>query len=454
MSQPRIDVRELDAPNASEIFRGALHGAAPLVARAPASPSAPDTASSGSSWWVRGLRLVRNAAIAVAVMTLVPVGLVAWNGDRLARAIYPRGLSEREAIVEPVRSLRLPTDPSITPIQAGIALNELQPIQTEVRGFEAIRPVAEPVATWQRVAMAADLFPTARPHLYEGPSNRSILEAAARGFSPREMEYLRTLATAPVWRQFDLVARARAVDAIGGRFRTPFAPEAHPEQRPLPGFKRSRDLAYAAVSRAAYHMALGQRDSAEAVLRSIVSFGFTFIDNGTSGLEEIIGTVIVGIGRDALQRFYVIQHDPRAGLPALAQPTRAAVASFNRDVPTSAGDVQRRLLANIESPIVPLGMRYESLQLFNGSSCTSVRGLLFGPSAETKQVAERARHTLARYPSEEALVELLTRPSFLSPDISSPNPIQALAVSSASVAGAVLQNPRLVSCTRILSGGW
>ena len=79
-----------------------------------------------------------------------------------------------------------------------------------------------------------------------------------------------------------------------------------------------------------------------------------------------------------------------------------------------------------------------------------MRELLFGPSAETRQVVERARHTLARYPSEVALVELLTRPS----DASSSNPIRTLAVSSASVAGVVLQNPRLVSCTRILSGGW
>ena len=47
-----------------------------------------------------------------------------------------------------------------------------------------------------------------------------------KGFSPREMEYLRSLATAPVWREFDLVARAPAVDAIGGQLRVPFAPEA------------------------------------------------------------------------------------------------------------------------------------------------------------------------------------------------------------------------------------
>ena len=451
MSHPRIDVRELGAPDVSGILGGALHEAASLAARAPVSPSAPGAATS-RSWWGRGLRLVRNALIAVAVMTLVPVGLVTWQGDRLARVMYPTNIAGRAAIAEPVRSFRLPTNPSITPMQAGIALNALQPIRTKVRGFETITPAAPPVATWRTLAIAPGLFVNARPDLYEGPSGRSILGASVEGFSEREMEYLRSLATAPVWREFDLVARAPAVDVIGGQVRVPFTSEALAEERPLPSVKGTRDLAIAAVSRAAYHMALGQRDSAEAVLRSIVSFGFAFIDNGTSGLEEAIGTMIVGIGRDELQRFYVIQRDPRAGLPALARPSQDVVSSFNRTLPTTADDVQRRLLANIEDPAVALGVRYESLRLLGGTSCTNVRELLFGPSAETRQVVERARHTLARYPSEMALIELMTRPSYSAPDVSSPNPLRALAVSSASVAGAVLRNPRLASCARILTG--
>ena len=450
MRHPRISVREPVVPNLSGILDDALHGAASL-APAPGRASAPDTGTS-RSWWVRGLRLVRNAAIAVAMMTLVPVGLVAWNGDRLARVIYPASIASRAAMVEPVRSLRLPADPSITPMQAGIALNILQPVSTGVRGFETISPPLRPAATWRTAVLAPDLFPTARPDLYVGPSSRMV-EASAKGFSPREMEYLRALATAPVWKEFDLVARAPAVDAIGGRFKVPFAPAARPEQRPLPSFKVSKELAYAAVSRAAYHMALGQRDSAEAVLRSIVSFGFTFVDNGTSGIEELIGTVIVGIGRDALQRFYVIQRDPRAILPALAPPAREVGSSFDRGAPKTDDDLRRRLLADIENPAVPLGVRYESLQMLSATSCTSVRGLLFGPSAEAMRIAERARHSLARYPSEVALVELLTRPSYPGRELSS-NPLQTLALSSASVAGVVLQNPRLVSCTRILSGGW
>ena len=65
------------------------------------------------------------------------------------------------------------------------------------------------------------------------------------------------------------------------------------------------------VSRAAYHLAIGQRDSAEAVLRSIVSYGFSIADNGTGLIDQLSGRVVVGIGRSALENFYTVTHDPR-----------------------------------------------------------------------------------------------------------------------------------------------
>lgn len=279
------------------------------------------------------------------------------------------------------------------------------------------------------------MFKTARPDLYIGPSSRTVLEASVKGFSPREMEYLLTLAAAPVWREFDVVARARAVDAIGGQLRTPFGAEATPEGRPVPSFKYNTELAYAAVARAAYYMAIGQPDTAETVLRSIVSYGFAFIDNGTSGLEVLTGVIIVNTGYNALYQFHTIQHDARPLLPPL---------------PMSADESRRGLLVRIEDPTVPLGVRFDGLQSLYATSCTNVRELLLGPRADVRGVLQRARTSLARYPSEQALVDLQARRLAASSDAPSPNPIHSLAVSSATVAGVVLHNPRLASCTRVL----
>jgi hypothetical protein len=301
------------------------------------------------------------------------------------------------------------------------------------------------------------MFTTAAPDLFHGPSSKSILEAVAKGFTLKETAYLHTLATAPVWRDFDMVARAQAVDIIGGQFKIPFAPTATSVQLPLTQFKVTREMAYAAVSRAAYHMAIGQRDSAEAVLRSIVSFGFVMIDNSTNLMDELIGNIMVGIGRDGLRRFYVITHDPRANAPALAQPDNALYLHLPAKTSTprpSYDEVRRQLIAQSADPSVARGERFETLRQLSVSSCTNVRELMFGQRTDVTDAIRNARSTLARYPSEQALVDLLSRPPEPGKSDVQYDPIQALAVSSATVAGVVLRNPSLASCTRLVVGGY
>jgi hypothetical protein len=115
-----------------------------------------------------------------------------------------------------------------------------------------------------------------------------------------------------------------------------------------------------------------------------------------------------------------------------------------------AAESRHALLARIEDPTLPLGVRFDGLQSLYATSCTNVRELLLGPRADVRGVLQRARTSLARYPSEQALVDLQTRRLTATSDAPPPNPIQSLAVSSATVAGVVLHNPRLASCTRIL----
>jgi hypothetical protein len=253
-----------------------------------------------------------------------------------------------------------------------------------------------------------------------------------------------------VWRDFDLIARAPAVDIVGGMLRLPFGENARAEQRPLPSYKPTRELAYAAVSRAAYHLAVGQRDSAEAVLRSIVSMGFMLIDNGTTSLDAMIGTIIVGVGRDALQRFYFLEHDPRAALPALRQPSQAALRV---EPAASPEEARRRYLAPINDPAAPLGQRFDHLRQLSMIGCTNVRELMFGPRADVVSAIAEARRTLPRFPSERAVLELELRP-LADPGVGSATPLRPLMVSAAAVSGVVLRNPRILTCTQVLSRGW
>ncbi len=397
-------------------------------------------------------RILRDAFIAVALMATVPIGIVAFNGNRVWQGGFAANTTARVNQSEAARPLALPRDPSITPLAAGLAFNALQPAPKpgEYPDFPVIEPVVRPARTWEKATLTPGMFASAQPDMYHGPSTRTILEAVAKGFTPAEMAYLRTLATAPVWQDFDRVARAPAVDILGGRLRTPFLTHADRYNLPISNYKAIKELAFAAVSRAAYHMAIGQRDSAETVLRSIVSFGFALVDNGTSVLDELIGTIIVGNGRDALGRFYTITHDPRAGSPAVAPLPRLDPRGGTRAAVLNVDAERARLIALAGNPSARPGERYETLHALSVSSCTNVRELLFGPRAEVLRAFDDARRTLAHSPAERSLVDLIERPLNVVPQVSpSYDPIGALAVSSASVAGAVFHNPRMASCTLI-----
>lgn len=397
------------------------------------------------------LRIVRDALIAALLMATVPVGIVARNGDRVWNGTgFSNNQKARIAQAEAARPLALLADPTITPMQAGLAFNALQP-KVDARRFpkfEMIEPAVRPEATWEKAVLTPEMFPSAQPTFSKTPNSQAILESVAKGVTPQEMAYLRTLATAPVWPYFDRVARAPAVDFVGGHFKVPFDPGVNHYELPLFQHKGTKELAYAAVSRAAYHMAIGQRDSAETILRSIVSVGFALIDNGTSLIDELIGNVIVGIGRDGLQRFYAVTNDPRAASAAVQQPPRiAGPAGFNMNRSAGNTDAMRRsLVAMVEDPSTRRGERYHALEALTMSSCTTVGQLLFGRSADVEAAIDRARRTLARYPSERALVDLVDRP--IEPG-SSGAQFADLSVSAATVAGAVLHNSRFATCARV-----
>ena len=410
------------------------------------------------SWLGLGLRIVRDAAIAVALMALVPITIVAVNGDDLWRATIGRNTQSKVERAELMRPFALPFDPSITPGQAGRAFNALSPNLADVN-FPSPPLASRPEATWSGALFTSDMFPTSRPYGFNGPASGKILEAVAHGFTPKEMEFLRTLSTASVWREFDLLARAPAVDFIGGRFVIPFTPGATIRQLPIPRFAATKEMSYAAVSRAAYHMAIGQRDSAETILRSIVSVGFAEMDNGATLLEQLIGAVNVGIGRDALNRFYLITGDSRAGIAPLG-PTLSEAANppnFFDPFAKAHSRAERRqlLIAKSANPTLHRAERYESLYLLSTSSCTNVRELLFGTRTDVTDAFKAARRDLARYPSEQAMVDLIGRSGATPPAELLANPLEKFAVSTATIAGAVLGNPRLAACTRtILAPGF
>ncbi|MDQ2664712.1 MAG: hypothetical protein M3Z05_01775 [Gemmatimonadota bacterium] len=437
---------QTDPLSAAAGFAGASEDAAlpvPVETHAASVPTgAPHTAATvGRS----ALRAVRYAAVAVALMLTVPIGLVALRGPAIVRmgsfSEYVHGSVLKN---EAWRALALPSDPSITPAQAGSAYAAIQPAKSG-QGFVAAQPENPPAMSWRDAPLTPDMFLTAPPGNSKLPSTKGILQAASQGLSPNEMAYLRTLAAAPAWREFDIVARAPAVDFLGGQFRVPFGPEAYVEFR-LQDFAAVRQMAAAAVSRAAYHMAIGQRDSAVVILRTIVSFGFALSDNGTSTMEEMMGSQVIDIGRVALRQYYEIQHDPRAATLANLPRGKGQPDAF-----IEVAQFRAAQLAKLGDPARHRGERFESLNLLAKSSCTNVPELMTGPRGDITAAIDNARRSLARYPSERALIDQME--ANIAPKVPEgySNPISDLAVSAATVAGVALHNPRLAACTRILT---
>jgi hypothetical protein len=307
------------------------------------------------------------------------------------------------------------------------------------------------------VELAPDMFATTRRGSWSGPGSDKILEAAAKGLSAKELGYLKTVASAPLWAQYDLIARAPAVDMLGGRFQLPYPDQALIYNLQLMKYAATKELAYAGVSRAAYHLAVGERAEAEAALRSIVGFGFAILDNGSFAMDGLIGRVIVEIGSDALGRFYVLTGDPRAAAVEAAKPTSVGATRISRtsNLPTVAFQRQR-LLASALDPAYPRTLRYESLYQLSLSSCTNVREMVFGMGSDVKQAYDIARRDLARFPSERAALDLAlqTTDRLRSVDAPSGSVVARLLVGASTVAGVVLDNPRMPVCTRIITEGF
>lgn len=406
-------------------------------------------ASVGRSWLRAGMRFVRNAAIGLALLTLVPVAIVSVTGNALwsDTSESRRRLSD----VERLRPLMAPVDAAITPMQAGAAFHALQSharpdasFPMRAQGVPAARP-------WHTIELKPAMF--AGRSVKQGPSAVAarVFDDVKRGLSSDELAYLRAVAEAPLWRDFDRVASAAQVDFIGGQFVLPFRSDAFAPAMPTPRYADTKDLAYAGVMRAAYYAASGKPDEAEAVLRSVISFGFAMIDDGTSAIDGLIGRVIVDIGADGLRQLYTMSANERGLLTVPpASPKGQPRARMIQRTKLDMEALQARLIADVSNPNTPRTLRFESLEQLAFSSCGSAAGMLLGPSDNVKAAFDDARASLARNESERAYIDLLEdAPNRVTEEFTAKFLPMKLATGAATVGGIVLNNPRMAMCTRL-----
>lgn len=412
-----------------------------------AQPSAPENIRS-RGWWRHGLRFVRDAAIGLSILAAIPFAVISTRGDALLR--NRSETRERLVEVERLRPLLVARNASITPTEAGALLHRLNPSKA-VPSMPMHAVTETPARPWDAMTPSDEMFGGLRADGNEGRMAAGIVSAAARGFNANELAYLRAVADAPIWRDVERLVSAPAVDMIGGRFVLPFRADATAWAMPVLRFNDTKRLAYAGVSRAAYYVATGQPLKAEAALKTVVSYGFLLVDNGSHALDALIGRVIIGIGQNGLHQLYTLTGDARG--MALTAPFSNVVG---RAIVPIGGDVDAnaalaRLLRDARDPSMPRTVRLEALNQLAAASCSSVRGMVFGPSDAVQNAFAQARGDLARYPSERAYLDLMygtvDRTTDLPWRISRSD---MLVMGAASATSAVLGNPRVASCTRIV----
>jgi len=414
-----------------------MHAPGALV-NDPASDGDDRTRASSGGLWRSALRWVRDAAIGLALLTIVPLAALGVADDPLTGLRVP-DLGARLAQVEPVRALRLPTSTELTPLEAGQLLHAMATTEQELSfPTHPVAPLVE--RPWEHAKPGDDLFLGITRAQGQLIQPAALLRAATGELSDAERTYLRTVAEAPYWRDFDRLASASSVDMLAGRFVLPFGEDASPLLMPIPRFAGTKALAYAGVARAAHHLSRGEVARAEHALRAVVSFGFVLLDNGSMVIDGLIGRVIVGIGRDGLHTLYTITGN--ADGAAMTAPLTDAPAAARRAIEPLT---EAQQIAIARDPSLPRTMRMESLFTLGFRSCSSVRGVLFGPSAAVEAAFDEARQTLARYPSERALLDLWQDAP------NRPLPVEAsgvppVLVGAVTVASTVLQNPRLQTC--------
>jgi len=408
------------------------------------------------------------------VLVLAPVSLVGVFGPVIWQVTQPKfGATEDKSIVaNAVREFAAPVDSAITPIEAGQAYYSLLDVGGILEPSAHLRehpiPVEFPEPYFARElpdelfirvvdGLSSEASLTRDPSAQNAPNHLNILEYAAGGLTPAETRYLEHLATLPQWEAWSTMARAPAMDYIGARFVVPFPDTVNYLQLPLPKFSATKAAAYASVSRAAYFLAEGRLDEAELALRETLGVGFKLVDQLTL-FESLIGTVIVGIGREALIRFYTITDRPEATLlRSRVETARASVESA--EATRAAVDIEdmrslRRAMVTIVTTEGRLrGLSVELLSVLSFAPCTNVQELLLGPREDITRAIERARPLVARFESEEHFLNMVVETTdravgTLPSGAISLRTIRALG----RLSGFVLGNPRIAGCTAWVTG--
>lgn len=358
----------------------------------------------------RAFRIGAAGVVLAALLVLLPVlSLVVTSSVSpvLAMIAAPNVLQtqERAAAAEPLRRYVLPPDPAIGAEEAGHMLQVI----AYAGSTRAPDPLErEPIRRYARPWIAEPNPTGAHPaHWAER------LLPGIRDAEPDVRAFIAEVASHPAQAEIQRLARAGAMDAVGGRWQMPLPDTVSLFNLPFPRLSGLRQAAYARIAAGIHAFAEGRPDEAELAMREAISMGFLLVDSGYSLIENLIGLIIVENGADALERLYRAsgRADEADDLQWARQSAVRAAERVQAGTPmpfsTAAALATIRAMPEVVLDTAALsGVRWEYLLLLNTlAPCMNLNRAVFGPGQEYEDWIESARERLVRYPSEAAIFE-------------------------------------------------
>ena len=364
---------------------------------------------SGTPARARQLRLGAVAMVALFLLVLVPTATIALTsgvGPALASTAVPTFLSVQETAgaAEVLRVYRLESDPALSPLAAGEALQNL------VFVGPAQRP--EPMERAPRARYEQPWFVDAEtfPDPFSETAARDLIARTFSSFTPEERASLQQAAAHPAHAELAQLGRAPLADVVSGRWSLPFPDGSSLFDLPWPRFAGIRTAGLAHVARAAVEMSQGRTADAEQTARELISAGFLLIDEGPTLIDNMMGVSWVNMGGDALEELYrKTGREAEADRLKSARESAALSASMAR-VGNGEQDIHtllRGIPALVERDDAMRGLRWEYLATFNMlAPCINLQKMVFGPDKTYVDWMDRAQKGLVRVPGEGALFEL------------------------------------------------
>jgi tRNA A-37 threonylcarbamoyl transferase component Bud32 len=294
----------------------------------------------------------------------------------ISEVMFSQGGFNGSATVDRVRRIKrlerltLPVDSTITPLRAGQAMLEM----VTRRDYDRSTARLNKYVQWAR-----------RP------------TAALR-------DSMRLMATEPALDGFRLLARARTYDRFGAQMSLAALDSLDLPAIPIPKYSPLQNVSFANVGAGFLAQAEGRTAEAELRFRETLSVGFLMMRESNNAIEILIGAVLVGRARVALEGLY--QQVGRASDAVFVSPAADPIDSPvpERLMRFDQQQVQTGARRILRDTLMPRGLRLEMLNFTLAyAPCGDLRQILFGVNPQLTLEYETARKTLVRFPSDSVL---------------------------------------------------